>query len=168
MWSLHFHVPAEIVAMANHHWAAAIPFCAVLLASACIPPRARSQEHESGVSLRVQPETVLVDQQTSIVAMGLRPGQTATLIGTLKRDSVHVLVSRAVFRANDQGAVDVATDAPDSGTYSGVDARGLVWSLAPEDHRAPQESRERSAGHRRVESLSAREHIRHERAAMAR
>ena len=37
----------------------------------------------------------------------------------------------ATFKADDQGAVDLGKQAPLKGTYSGVDAMGLFWSMEP-------------------------------------
>src|SRR5262249_40170607 len=38
----------------------------------------------------------------------------------------------ATFQADDQGAVDLGKQAPLKGTYSGVDAMGLFWSMEPD------------------------------------
>jgi hypothetical protein len=94
---------------------------AIASSAACVSRPARPDEPAAGVSLTVSPETILVDQQASIVAKGLRPHETATLVGILKRDSVRALISTAVFRANGRGVIDVAITAADSGTYTGVE-----------------------------------------------
>ena len=48
--------------------------------------------------------------------------------------------SSAVFHTDGSGAIDVAATAPSSGSYSGVDREGLVWSMSqsqsPEDQGA--------------------------------
>jgi dienelactone hydrolase len=133
--------------MPARYWTAALSFCAILPASGCIAQRGKPSvpPQKNIVALEVQPETVLVDQQASIVATGLGAGQVATVTATRRIDSVRSLVSRAVFRASDNGVIDVARDAPDSGTYAGIDGMGLIWSLAPEDHPARQQSPERNA-----------------------
>jgi dienelactone hydrolase len=55
---------------------------------------------------------------------GLRPGDTVT-VGA----STGPYSSSADFTASDQGTVDLAADAPVSGSYTGVDADGIFWSM---------------------------------------
>jgi dienelactone hydrolase len=117
--------------MLKTHWLAVLAL--LTLDGGCQPARARPLESDGGVRLIVSPDTVLSDQQPSIVAAGLRPHQVATLLGVVKLDSAHTLVSRAVFRADANGVLDLTRDAPDSGTYAGIDAAGPLWSLMPDD-----------------------------------
>ncbi len=94
-------------------------------ASATAAPAAATPA--AGPRLVVTPTSVLLDDPVTIRLTGLAPGQAATLrarsdIGGQLRDAT------ATFRADATGTVDPATQAPDSGTYSGVDPTGLFWS----------------------------------------
>jgi dienelactone hydrolase len=42
-------------------------------------------------------------------------------------------LSAATYRARDDGTLDLATQAPESGTYAGVDPDGLFWSMTSKD-----------------------------------
>jgi dienelactone hydrolase len=79
--------------------------------------------------MTVTPAHVLVDQSFITRITGLSPGQEVTVdcqyvdaLDTVRR-------SHATFRATAHGTVDLATQAPLSGTYSGVDSMGLIWSV---------------------------------------
>lgn len=61
---------------------------------------------------------------------GLQPGERATLIAS-RRGSKDTFSSSATFVADRQGRVDTARQAPVAGSYSGVDALGLYWSVTP-------------------------------------
>lgn len=73
--------------------------------------------------------SVLTDEQVSIVISGLRPGITTTVRLELDDGSGRRLISSATFVADESGRVDVARMAPTSGSYKGVDAMGLFWSV---------------------------------------
>ena len=82
--------------------------------------------------LDVTPAVDLIDRPLHINVRGMTPHEPVTL-------RAHVLDSRgtrwgshAVFIADGRGVVDVATMAPLSGSYSGVDAGGLIASLVVE------------------------------------
>jgi len=89
--------------------------------------------------LHVQPETVQVDVPVHTWVSGLAPGQHATVAAILRFDSTQVLSAQAVFRADERGRIDLTRQAPDSGTYAGVDAMGLIWSAMPKSLNARQD-----------------------------
>lgn len=60
----------------------------------------------------------------SIRLVGAAPNASVKLTTRLQR-----LSASALFVASADGVVDTATDAPRSGSYSGVDADGLIWSM---------------------------------------
>jgi acetyl esterase/lipase len=62
----------------------------------------------------------------SIRLEGAPPRARVTL-----RTRVQRLGASAVFQASDVGVVDTAEHAPVSGSYEGVDAEGLIWSMTP-------------------------------------
>ena len=79
--------------------------------------------------MTVTPGRVLIDQPFTVRLTGLSVRQTVTVscrysdaFGTVRR-------SHATFRADAHGTVNLATQAPISGTYTGVDSMGLIWSV---------------------------------------
>jgi dienelactone hydrolase len=78
------------------------------------------------------PSTCLVDETLAIRVLGLPPGAAVTLKLWSSFNQV-VLMSSATFTADAHGVVDLGTQAPDAGSYEGVDAMGLFWSRAPVD-----------------------------------
>jgi dienelactone hydrolase len=73
----------------------------------------------------------LVDRPLRIHAEGFAPRRPVTLVATAHFLGGRRLQSRAVFMSDDGGTIDVATAAPSSGSYDGVSAMGLFWSMTP-------------------------------------
>jgi dienelactone hydrolase len=96
-------------------------FCNPLLVdSATMGPSAR---------MTVTPTQVRIDQPFVVRVTGAPAGQHVTVhcqyidaFGSERR-------SYATFRADARGTVDLASQAPLSGTYTGVDSMGLIWSV---------------------------------------
>ena len=86
---------------------------------------------QSGPALRVQPVDGLVDAPTTIVASGLPAKQQVTISARALDGHDQAFASQARFTADEHGVVDLSV-AKASGSYSGVDAMGLFWSLEPE------------------------------------
>jgi dienelactone hydrolase len=84
-----------------------------------------------GTVLHVDPPTARVDEPFGLTVSGLPPGETVTIRATTRDGELREWASNATFLASDDGTVDVATAAPLSGTYSGVDPAGLLWSMLP-------------------------------------
>ncbi|KAM4631899.1 acyl-coenzyme A amino acid N-acyltransferase 2-like [Discoglossus pictus] len=82
-------------------------------------------------TLIVTPEVGLADDHVQIKASGLRPLRPVTVRLTLEDDKGELFQSRAFFKANAQGEVNLDTDTALGGTYRGVQPMGLVWSLKP-------------------------------------
>ncbi len=61
----------------------------------------------------------------------LAPGQKIMLEASAQDDLGQVWRSFGTYRADGQGTVDTARTAPEEGTYSGIDANGLLWSMRP-------------------------------------
>lgn len=80
-----------------------------------------------GLTLNVAPADALIDVARHITVTGAAPGALVT-IGTQTSRSDHLWFSRAVYRADDQGCVDLSRDAPLGGDYDGVSDMGLIWS----------------------------------------
>jgi dienelactone hydrolase len=82
-------------------------------------------------SLTVTPGTALFDQPVKIVAQGLEAGQTVDIVAQLPDAAGRVWQSTARCRADGAGTVDLAQCDSQGGTYRGVDAAGLFWSMQP-------------------------------------
>lgn len=86
--------------------------------------------------LQVSPSAEVLQGETQSVALsGVQPGQRVSLRlsrrAQLPGMGAALLRAEAVFEADAQGRIDTSRQAPLSGSYSGVDARGLVWSALP-------------------------------------
>lgn len=87
-----------------------------------------------------EPAGALVDEPPRILVEGLPPGERVTLRAVARDVAGRRWISEATFVAGDAGRVDVAALPPLAGSYTGADATGLLWSLAPsfsEGERAP-------------------------------
>ncbi|XP_059745312.1 acyl-coenzyme A amino acid N-acyltransferase 2 [Bos taurus] len=82
--------------------------------------------------LTVTPASALADEPVHIQATGLPPLQMVTLIATMKDDKGNLYRSRAFYRANEAGELDLKRDPAVGGHYMGVHPMGLLWSLKPE------------------------------------
>lgn len=87
--------------------------------------------------IEADPVTSRVDEPIHLTVSGLPPGQPVTIRATTSDGSLRPWASSASFLAGDDGTVDVSAAAPVSGTYSGVDAGGLLWSMVPAGDRHP-------------------------------
>lgn len=81
--------------------------------------------------LDVQPAKALADEPVIIQASSLEPGQLITLTASMRDDYNRNWQSSAAFIADEGGIVDVATQAPITGTYTTADPMGLFWSMQP-------------------------------------
>jgi len=79
----------------------------------------------------VAPDPAADDQALGIRLTGLAPGQPAMLSAQFTDATGAQWDAEAAFRADGRGVVDVATQAPIAGTYSGVQPMGLIWSASP-------------------------------------
>ncbi|MEW6212266.1 MAG: acyl-CoA thioesterase/BAAT N-terminal domain-containing protein, partial [Acidobacteriota bacterium] len=79
--------------------------------------------------IHIKPDTALVDERVSIRVTGLASGQTAAIRATMTDRRGQEWASRAVFKADRSGVIDLSQQAPTEGSYKGVDAMGLFWSM---------------------------------------
>ena len=101
-----------------------------LLGSLLIPAGAQAQ------SLQVLPSAdVLAGTALQIAVLGASPGAEITVQSTRRvaefNGAERTYTASARFKADAQGRVDLAQQAPLSGSYSGADVRGLFWSMTP-------------------------------------
>ena len=115
------------------------PFVSVVtavLTSACLTTGPCRAQSGGAPRFHLSPDTALIDEPIGIVLSGLPPGREVTIRLT-GLDSVTGWRARAAFRADERGGVDLTRAAPTRGTYAGVHAMGLFWSLIPDSGSAP-------------------------------
>jgi dienelactone hydrolase len=94
----------------------------------------------SAVRFDVEPRRSLVDEPLSIRVSGLRPGTPVSMRASQSDDSGRTWSAHAEFVADADGQVEVASQAPISGTYDGVEPMGVIWSMglpADEPNQSP-------------------------------
>lgn len=80
----------------------------------------------------VSPATALLDVPVHITLSGFQPHQLITLNATLTNGlpgGELTASSHAIFQADENGSVDLVSQAPLFGTYEGIDPMGLFWSM---------------------------------------
>ncbi len=77
------------------------------------------------------PKRVMVDAPASIRVSGLQPAERAAIHAALVDGAHQQWNSHAEFVADAQGNIDTAKQSPVAGSYKGVSAMGLVWSMMP-------------------------------------
>ncbi|ETN71971.1 Acyl-CoA thioester hydrolase / Bile acid-CoA amino acid N-acetyltransferase, partial [Necator americanus] len=82
--------------------------------------------------LRVHPVDGPADQPVQISVAGLLPSQTVKLQLSMQDSSGNRWLAHANYRADHNGIADTATAGAEAGSYAGVDAMGLFWSMRPE------------------------------------
>jgi CMD domain protein len=81
--------------------------------------------------ITVTPDDDLIDVPRRIVVSGARADALLELRTRTVRGGGAAWTSRAVFRADAHGVIDLSRDAPLEGDYNNVSPMGLVWSQAP-------------------------------------
>lgn len=82
--------------------------------------------------LTATPVSALADEPVHIRATGLPPLQMMTLTASLKDEKGKLYRSKAFYRSNEAGELDLQRDSSFGGDYVGVHPMGLFWSLKPE------------------------------------
>jgi dienelactone hydrolase len=100
----------------------------------------------SAQTLEAIPNQVMVDESAAIRATGLQPNQRVSIQAELVDGENHAWASQAEFLADAQGTVDTSSQAPVNGSYSGVSAMGLVWSMKPTEKHVPSYQPPRKLG----------------------
>ena len=77
--------------------------------------------------------SALVSETPEVRVTNLEPGSRITLRAETMDASNERWISSAVFTVPECGILELSVDAPDSGSYAGVDANGLIWSMCPRD-----------------------------------
>jgi len=97
----------------------------------------------SAQTLEIVPNRVLVDESAVIRARGLDPSERISIHAELVDGAEEPWSAQAEFIADAHGVVDTSQQAPVKGSYEGVSAMGLVWSMKPaakhvESYRPPR------------------------------
>jgi len=87
-------------------------------------------------TIDIHPKVALMGTPFSLTLTGLKPGEHVTVKAQSTDKRGKLWQSSAVFIASSLGAVDVSQQAPASGSYSGADIFGLLWSMKPQDPQA--------------------------------
>lgn len=108
--------------------------------AATVAPKSlwKDWSYEHKITLTATPTTVLVDRPVSIRVSGLKPSEPITLDARMKSFQGTIWRSSATFVADSNGVVNVMRTAPRYGSYSGVHAMGLIWSMLPEGVKQPE------------------------------
>ena len=85
----------------------------------------------SNKMITLWPKFSLVDKITKINVFRLNPLHKITLGARVVRDSGKVFESHAHFIGTRHGRVDVCHEPSVVGSYRGVSAMGLLWSMKP-------------------------------------
>ena len=86
---------------------------------------------QPGFRIQIDPAVALYGTPFSIMVTGLKPDERVTV--TARSTDVKNIQweSKADFKADARGTIDVAAQPPLSGSYSGADIFGLLWSMQP-------------------------------------
>lgn len=90
---------------------------------------ARDRAATGAARLVLTPDDALADAVVGIAVTGLAPGAEVEVGAETVDVAGHRWRSRATFTASSAGAVDLATDAPSAGDWTGVDPTGPLWSM---------------------------------------
>lgn len=84
------------------------------------------------LQLTATPASALADEPVHIRVTGLPPLQMVTLTASLKDEKGKLFRSKAFYRSNEAGELDLKQAPSFGGDYVGVHPMGLFWSLKPE------------------------------------
>lgn len=87
-------------------------------------------------TLEVVPKRVMMDESASIRACGLQANQRVTIRAELVDGADERWTSAADFVADDQGSIDTSKHPAAAGSYQGISASGLIWSMLPSSRKA--------------------------------
>ena len=96
-----------------------------------VMPACKSATAPARVSITLTGGVAESDQPFDLVVSGVDPGQALDLAMTSTDAHGVDWGSRATYAAGSSGKLDLATDAPHSGSYAGASGTGLLWSMQP-------------------------------------
>uniref|UniRef100_A0A8C5LZ87 Bile acid-CoA:amino acid N-acyltransferase n=1 Tax=Leptobrachium leishanense TaxID=445787 RepID=A0A8C5LZ87_9ANUR len=83
------------------------------------------------IGLAVTPEVALADEPVKIQVWGLPPQRLITLRAWLKDEKRRIFKSRAFYKSDAEGKVDLDRTPATGGDFQGVCPMGLFWALKP-------------------------------------
>lgn len=86
---------------------------------------------KEGPGILIDPAGAVYGTPFSLKVTGLKPGETVSLASSSIDARGITWESRSEFRADKNGLIDPAIQAPLKGDYSETDALGLLWSMKP-------------------------------------
>lgn len=107
----------------------AIGVVGLLSHSGCTQMRSQDRVANDGGKITVTPSDSLLDERLSIELTELEPSEEITVWAQINDDNNQTWLSYGRFVTNEDGTVNLAEEAPLSGTYEGVDSMGLLWSM---------------------------------------
>ncbi len=82
-------------------------------------------------TIEATPQRVMIDQSASIHASGLQPNQRVTIHAELVDGAGERWTSQVDFVADGQGGIDTSNSPALAGSFKGISASGLIWSMLP-------------------------------------
>ncbi len=86
----------------------------------------------SQASFTVTPSEPLIDEPVRIVVSRLAPNNPITLRAKSEAQDHLWWRSEIVINSGPDGQIDLGAKAPDAGSYRGIDAMGIFWSMKPD------------------------------------
>jgi hypothetical protein len=86
----------------------------------------------SQVSFAVAPSAPLIDEPVRIVLKGLAPNSPIRLRAKSEAQDHLWWRSEIVINSGPDGQIDLGAKAPEAGSYQGIDAMGIFWSMKPD------------------------------------
>ncbi|MFZ0701476.1 MAG: acyl-CoA thioester hydrolase/BAAT C-terminal domain-containing protein [Candidatus Acidiferrales bacterium] len=80
--------------------------------------------------IEILPNPAFVDEPVTVRLSGAAPGATMTLRAAVRDDAGREWESHGVYVATKEGRIDTAGQKSVGGSYRGVDAAGLFWSMS--------------------------------------
>lgn len=102
-----------------------------LVAAACLLLTGCSPSGKPAVT--VDQTVTLADQPVRLKVTGVQSDKPVQVVAEAVDRAGKKWHSEATFTADDHGTVDLGTAKPSAGSYQGVDAMGLFWSMDPAD-----------------------------------
>lgn len=85
----------------------------------------------------ITPNQAMIDQSLTIIFDGLNPEEVMQVTAECIDQHGTKWQSSARFKADIHGVIDVSKVAPLDGSYHSIDPMGLIWSMTPQNERAP-------------------------------
>lgn len=89
-------------------------------------------------SIHIEPAASRLDETLAVRLTGLGAGAVVTVRSRIPGPGGQNFDSYATFRADPAGEIDLTSQAPLEGSYTGVDPMGLIWSMRSDPAPAPQ------------------------------